>query len=510
MHSRFPAPITLLTTLLAIVLIGEIDLTEGKEQDLVARLEEPLCPVLSCDELPSTPNLLPAPERRPLLFFENKNFQIVGHLQAGLNLVQEYNVFWNFANLSSAGNDFDSDPEWLEAYLLPGLSFEHRLTSGVIGYGKMSSVLSGTLEKDAFDNGNTGRGTWEEGYIGVKSLDAGFDVSAGPRQLKLGSGMLIANGGVSGFERGALKLGPRKAWEFAGVARMEKQGVSSTIFYLDANELASNNTQTTLSGVDLRLDFPTGNYLGGTFIYIPTSNAPYPQAALGGIGAPSILTGAREALNTLDIYSRYAPEAAPNAFTTAEIAYQRNDRIDLEAFGWRVQIGYSFAQHSWKPTLTYSYQSFSGDDPNTSRLERFDPLYYEGSPSSWSTGSKSSMMFINSNVAAHQLALRFTPNPRNSFTLRYHHVRANELRSPIQFGQAARVDFADGISTVIAGVTDPHLSDDIFLEWSRIQNPNTYVTSGVSVAIPGAGIDAVDAVDTPAWPGWFVNVVVDY
>ena len=44
----------------------------------------------------------------------------------------------------------------------------------------------------------------------------------------------------------------------------------------------------------------------------------------------------------------------------------------------------------------------------------------------------------------------------------------------------------------------------------RIVNPNTYLTAGISVAIPGDGIDAVDTGKTPAWPGGFVNVVVDY
>lgn len=469
-------------------------------------------PALSCDGSAESSLRAAASREDPLLVFEDDRWTIRGHLQAGLNFVQEYNVFWNFANLNPNAAGFDSDPEWLEGYFKPGLSFEHRFSSGAVGYGKMSSVLSGTLEIDPFDTGNTGRGTWEEGYLGLRKDhdEGGFDVSAGPRQLKLGTGMLIANGGVSGFERGALKLGPRKAWEFAGIAKLKRKNVGSTFFYLDANELKSNNTNTTLSGIDVRFDKPNGNYLGTTFIYVPTSNAPYPQAAPGGIGAPTILVGAREGLHAVDVYSRFSPEGTPSIFTTVELAYQYNDRIDLEAYGWRVQAGYTFEQYSWKPTLTYAYQSFSGDDPNTSKLERFDPLYYEGSPSSWSTGSKSSIMFINSNVAAHQLALKVTPNEQDTYTLRYHHVLANELRSPIQFGQAARVDFADGVPTVISGVTDAHLSDDLFLEFMRIMNPNTYLTIGLSVAIPGAGIDAVDTVRTPAWPGGFVNIVVDY
>jgi hypothetical protein len=182
----------------------------------------------------------------------------------------------------------------------------------------------------------------------------------------------------------------------------------------------------------------------------------------------------------------------------------------MRAWAGRVQAGYTFAGLPWSPMLTYTYQTFSGDDPNTTRLERFDPLFYEGSPSSWATGSKSSMVFINTNVNAHGLALRLAPTPRDTVTFRYAHIRANELFSPIQFGQATRVDFGDGVSTVISGVTDPHLSDDFFIEYNRIINRNTFLTAGISLSVPGAGITSVVAGDVPNWTGGFINVVFNF
>lgn len=97
--------------------------------------------------------------------------------------------------------------------------------------------------------------------------------------------------------------------------------------------------------------------------------------------------------------------------------------------------GYTFANVPWSPNVTLGYQTFSGDDPNTPRLERFDPLYYQGSPSAWATGSKSASTFINSNVNALTLALRVQPTQADSWTFRYAHIRANELNSPVQFGQ---------------------------------------------------------------------------
>lgn len=183
----------------------------------------------------------------------------------------------------------------------------------------------------------------------------------------------------------------------------------------------------------------------------------------------------------------------------------------MRAYGGRTQVGYRFTDLPWKPVLTYTYQTFSGDDPNTTRQERFDPLYYDGSPSTWATGLKAAMVFINSNVQSHGIALKLSPSPEDTLTLRYAHVRANELRSPVQFGQATRLTFADSnLGTVIAGVTDAHLSEDMFIEYSRILNPNTYLTAGVSLSFPGQGIRAAAPGRTGLWSGGFVNLVVNF
>jgi hypothetical protein len=157
----------------------------------------------------------------------------------------------------------------------------------------------------------------------------------------------------------------------------------------------------------------------------------------------------------------------------------------------------------------YTFQSFSGDDPNTKGLARFGPLFFEGSPGSLATGSKSAMTFINSHVDAHQFELSVRPSMQDTITLRYAHIRANELRSPVQFGQATRFEIAGG-DNIVAGVTDPHLADDVFHEYSRIINHNSYLTTGISASVPGKGLELSADRDLPVWWGAFVNVVVNY
>lgn len=447
-----------------------------------------------------------------MLFHDRDGLTVRGHLQFGLNAVSERNLFWDLAATTAPASGFDPDTNWLEGYITPGVSFEYQLDAGASIYGKLSAVSSYTWGTDAFDTGDTGAETLEEAYLGIGGdLNNGlsYDVSLGPRELTLGTGMLIANGATSGFERGALKFGPRKAWEKAAIGRLSYGAVTGTAFYLDPNELPSTDGKNELAGFDLRVDDPAGGYLGATFVNVLKSDTPYPQAAPGGIGPPSVTTGAREGTKTLGFYAKTNSFTGPleNWVFTGDLAYQWNDRTDLEAWVSRVTAGYTFANVAWSPNLTLGYQTFSGDDPDTSTLERFDPLYYQGSPSAWATGSKSASTFINSNVNALTLALRVQPTKQDTVTLRYAHIRANELNSPVQFGQATRVDVN---GNVVAGVTEAHLADDLFLEYSRILNRNTFLTAGFSVSYPGEAIDDVIGGSADPWTGGFVNVVVNF
>ena len=450
-----------------------------------------------------------------MLVYDANGTTIRGHLQFGLNAVSEQNLFWNFSNTVAPGSGFEPDTSWLETYVKPGLSFETALDGGGVFYGKVSAVASYTIGTDAYDFGQTGRTTLEEAYLGLRTPigdGLSFDLSFGPREFKLGTGMLIANGGSSGFERGALKFGPRKAWEMAAIGRVSGSGFTGTAFYIDPNERPASDGQNKLAGLDIRFDDPAGGFIGLTYINVLNSGSPYIQAAPGGIGAPTVMPGAREGTNALNFYARTNPFSAvlENWVFSTDLAYEWNDKINLEAWAGRIQAKYTFPSMPWSPTLTYTFQTFSGDDPNTRKLERFDPLYYEGSPSAWATGSKSSMVFINSNVLSHGLALRLQPSPKDTITLRYAHIRANELRSPIQFGQATRTDTTGGTANVIAGVTNAHLSDDLFLEYNRIINRNTFLTAGVSVSFPGQGIRSVVAGNVPPWTGGFINVVFNF
>ncbi len=445
----------------------------------------------------------------PFLLYDNGSTTLRATLEFGANLVSEGNLFWKLADFTAPGTGFESDATWLEIYVKPGLSFETALDDGGALYGRVSAVASYTVGTDAFNASDTGRPTLEESYAGIRMpLDDGLslDFSLGARALRLGTGMLISDGASDGFERGALKFGPRRAWEMAAIAELTSGGYTGKLFYIDPREQRNSDNGNALAGIDARYDDPAGGYLGLTYLSVLQSRAPYPRM-VGKV--PDIIVGARNGTKTVNLYAGTNPfdGALSGLSLTTDLAYQWNNRIDLEAWAGRVQASYTFAEVPWSPKISYGYQTFSGDDPDTPRLERFDSLYYDGSPSAWATGSKSAMVFINSNVQSHNLALTLRPSQSETVTFRYAHVRANKLGSPLQFGQWSREETAANLPS---GVTDAHLSDDFFVEYGRTFNRNTFLTAGISVALPGKGIRRVFPGKDPNWVGGFVNVVYNF
>ena len=119
--------------------------------------------------------------------------------------------------------------------------------------------------------------------------------------------MLIASGASSGFERGALKFGPRKAWDQAVVAQLASGSLSGTAFYVSPNELPSSEGRNRLAGIDLRHDGVGGGYLGATLLRVLNSESAYVQAAPNGVGAPTVLPGARDGTVALSLYVKSNP-----------------------------------------------------------------------------------------------------------------------------------------------------------------------------------------------------------
>jgi hypothetical protein len=281
--------------------------------------------------------------------------------------------------------------------------------------------------------------------------------------------------------------------------------VSLDGFYLNPNELRSGDTNTRLAGSKLEWNPDANQNLGVAYINAFESIYPYVAAPI------QLIPDGRQGLNTVHSYGRWTPlpDTQPGWHVGGDYAHQWNDRIQMSANAYSAETGYAFSDLRLTPRLVYAFRSFSGDDPGTGRFEKFDPLFYEGAPPLWATGSNGSFSFLNSNVEAHRISLNLTLTPQSFMAFYYWHIRADEINSPIQFGQAGRVAASGGEPRLVAGVPDPHLSDDFYVEYTRVITQNVFLTTGVAVSVPGDGLrDLVD--DATTWVGGLVNLTVKF
>lgn len=442
------------------------------------------------------------------LLFTGEGWRLKLGLDAAVQTSGEINSWWNLTDAFPPPEPFDPDRSWTEGYVKPSAKLDIAATSALDFYGGLAAVASYTWGMDVFDAGNTGAVTVENAYGGLRlsaSPEMSFDISAGMQDYAIGSGMLIQMGGGNGYERGAVLLSPRTAWDMAAIARERFGGLTFEQFYLDPSELESGNSLTELGGVHARYDWSAQDYAGLAYIKVLKSDYPALAAPL------VIIPGGRDGMNVLHGYGRSQPlPDLPGLWLAGDLAYQWNPRIDQQAWGGQAEIGYTAASLPYMPVFSYAFRYFSGDDPSTAVNERFDSLFYEGTPTGWATGGNASLAFYNSNVMAHRFGLDLMVSERDFVKARYWHVRAAQENSPIQFGQGAEVQFENGTPILISGVQSPHLSDDVYLEYTRVLTANLFLTAGGALSVPGEGLRDAAKGMAENWWGGYVNLAVKY
>jgi len=129
--------------------------------------------------------------------------------------------------------------------------------------------------------------------------------------------------------------------------------------------------------------------------------------------------------------ARIDSKLTPNWNLRAEAAFEWGNRFeeDLEAFGFNGRVTYNIGD-SLSNRLHLGYEYLSGDDPDTSKVEAFDPLW--GRWPQWSelyqpytyaldsrTGEATNLQRIN-------LGWGMKPHPTTEVTLEYNALFANE------------------------------------------------------------------------------------
>jgi hypothetical protein len=311
-----------------------------------------------------------------------------------------------FINPKDPGVPENLSDQWFEGYVKPALSATYTLASSSEIYGKVSAVGERTYgsvpEQFGSDVSSFGPEDLYIGWRSGKSLSAGenaLDFTVGRAQYRLGHGFLLWDGASEGGSRGGYWTNARKAFQFAAIGRFKPEHHTVETFYLDKDELEESDSGSRLWGLNYEFTIGKDNSttLGATYMKW---------------WAKSELQPGRDGLNVFNLRAYTAPiPSTPDLLFEFEYAAERNGEA-LDSNAWTLQGAYQFSEVTWKPTFTYRYAFFRGDDLSTAANESFDPLFlgfYDWGY--WWQGEIAGEYFLsNSNLKSHLVRAHVTPN----------------------------------------------------------------------------------------------------
>lgn len=304
--------------------------------------------------------------------------------------------------------------DWGEAYLHYGLYGMTPLTDSLYVYGGLSAISSGSSGQELFSDWTRTYTAVEDAYVGVVGgqTDASgnrlaFNLMAGRARFTLANAFLIANTAQNGWNRAALQSNARWASDMLVYGALTWNDTRFEAFYVDPNELTILDTDTRIAGVNVETELSSGWMFGASWLTAPQSTQAY-------FGPTGTVIGTREGLNLVDLRFSFTPEAGnvPGPFFGGEIARQTNRNFDMDARAAYGEVGYSIADAKWSPAVSYRLAYFSGDDPDTTAYERWDPILSGGNGEQWVQGINHFKVVQDSNVIAHRLQARLRVAPR--------------------------------------------------------------------------------------------------
>lgn len=350
------------------------------------------------------------------VLFDRDGTVVVSKLEALTMLYGNSNAWYGRPDLFLSGNPLASERSagsgtsgWAEGFMHAGLYGLTPLSDNVYMYGGLSGIVSGSKGTEIFTNETRLHFGIEDAYAGLvggTNLDGGgravWNISAGRKRYSIGDGPIIANTASNGDERAALQSNPRWAADMLVLGQFRYNNTLAEIFYLDPDELPVVDSRTKMAGFNIQSDLAAGFSVGAAYIGVLESDYSY-YAMTNPTPASAHLS--REGLRVYDARLRWN-QPNGNWFANAEFAVQRNENFDMSANAVTAEIGYQFSDLAWEPVVSYRYARFSGDDPSTSRFERWDPLFSGGNGEQWVQGINHFKLFQDSNLITHRLQLR--------------------------------------------------------------------------------------------------------
>jgi hypothetical protein len=371
-----------------------------------------------------------------------------------------------FTNPKEPGVEENLSDQWFEGYAKPALTGVYTLPSSAQMYGKLSVVGERTYgsvpEQFGEDVSSFGPEDMNIGWRSGNALTIGenaLDFVVGRAQYQLGHGFLIYDGAAEGGARGGYWTNARKAFEFAAIGRFKPGPHTAEMFYLDKDELEDNDTGSRLWGANYELGLGEETTIGATYMKWT---------------ADAEVNPGRDGLNVFNVRAFTAPLTdAPLSFEIEYASERNGDALDSNAF--TLQGAYELKDLAWRPTLSYRYAFFQGDDPNTPANEAFDPLFlgfYDWG--TWWQGEIAGEYFLsNSNLLSHMIRLHVTPGESLGGGLMFYRF---SLDQPASAGP--------GVTD-----TDVALEVDAYVDWKLNSN---FTLSGIGAyGDPGKAVQQV-------------------
>jgi hypothetical protein len=311
-----------------------------------------------------------------------------------------------------ASSSFNGEPtnSWGEFGVEPRLSLEMGLGSGTL-FGQVSGVYTATLSDDAsgltIHNGDSDDAQIEQGHIGWKTeqwLGDGYTTSfsVGRQDYKIGSGLLIADGGSDGGEYGGWYLGLRKAFMESAIARVEGNNLLLEGFRIE-NRPRRGGTRGNAYGANGEYTFFDTTKLGATWMVV--------DAEIAGL----------DELDVWDVRLDWTGKEALEGFGLRG-EFAREDSEQIEADGWFAEASWQTKELCWTPTFSYRYAHFDGDDPSTATDEQFREIAYGFDDyGSWFQGEiTGNYPLANGNTNSHRFRVKMQPTESVTLNVMYY------------------------------------------------------------------------------------------
>lgn len=417
-------------------------------------------------------------------------------LNGGVGAFGASQPFFGRSDVFLAGSPIAQDPPkrgaaWAEWYLEPGVGGITQVGSAPLYvYGAVTYLAAQSLGQDVYNSYTRNRGDVEKAYVGFLYDLPGkgnvVDVSGGRQIYQLREGFLISKvpGSTNIGRLGGLLLGPRLAFEKTLIARASLGPLKAEGIFLEPteyDEIPNSNTQ--VAGGTLQYAFDSKVELGVTYLHVLSSDGAYLVGVENGQRVTRSQEGVRTYNGSLWARSLFGYEGL---WFKSEYAYQDNEDYSMAAqagYGW---VGYEAKRLPWRPGLSYRYSLFTGDDPDTSKLERFDPLF-SGGQQNFVPGMVMNAVTKNANLVTHRGRASVKPTDSLEIVLDYFRFRADERNN---YG---------AVSPSMWSLQSKALADEFDLSAFWSASKSVYVQGLAAVAIPDDGIEAALGGHTHPW-----------